>query len=169
LDFGLCLGNESIEVDVLCHSSSTNVTGGSFLDHKPKTKKQRSKTQSVKFMKLRIKGNTIRLRLTQSEVATIGDGGSVKETTIFSPTSQFEYEVQAREVAVVESEYQNNRMLISIPTATAKAWAISNDVGIESEQQPLKIIIEKDFACLSPRGEEDSDTFEHPMTGQTIC
>ena len=120
-------------------------------------------------MKLRIKGNTIRLRLTQSEVATIGADGSVKETTIFSPTSQFEYEVQAREVAAIESEYQNNRMLISIPKAIARAWAVSNDVGIEAEQNQLKIIIEKDFACLSPRGEEDSDTFENPLSGQSKC
>ena len=120
-------------------------------------------------MKLRIKGNTIRLRLTQSEVAIIGAGGSVKETTIFSPTSQFEYEVQAREVSAVEAEYQNNRMAIYLPTESAKAWAMSNDVGIEADQQQLKIIIEKDFACLSPRGEVDSDTFENPMSGQVKC
>ena len=120
-------------------------------------------------MKLRIKGNTIRLRLTQSEVATLGEGGSVTETTIFSPTAHFEYEVQAREVSAVEAEYQNSRMVIYLPKESARAWAVSNDVGIEAEQHQLKIIIEKDFACLSPRGEEDSDTFENPMSEQIKC
>ena len=120
-------------------------------------------------MKLRIKGNTIRLRLTRTEVAEIGEGREVREVTEFNPTSVFVYSLQASNSDAVEANFSNNRLQINIPHELSKAWAVSNDVGIEAEQQQLKIIIEKDFACLSPRGEEDSDTFEHPMSGQSKC
>lgn len=120
-------------------------------------------------MKLRIKGNTIRLRLTRTEVAEIGAGREVREVTEFSPTSEFVYRLQSASIEAVAANFNDNCLKINLPQAIAKAWASSNDVGIEATQQQLNIIIEKDFACLSPRGEEDSDTFEHPMTGQTIC
>ena len=119
-------------------------------------------------MKLRIKGNTIRLRLTRTEVAEIGEGREVRESTEFSPTSAFVYSLQSGSNEIVEAQFSNNCLRINIPHEISKAWAVSNEVGIEAEQQQLKIIIEKDFACLSPRGEEDSDTFENPMTGQ-VC
>ena len=120
-------------------------------------------------MKLRIKGNTIRLRLTRTEVAEIGAGREVREVTEFSPNSQFSYALQPTVNEVVTAKFENNEMSIFLPQAMSAAWAVNDEVGIEADQDQLKIIIEKDFACLSPRGEEDSDTFEHPMTGQTVC
>ncbi len=120
-------------------------------------------------MKLRIKGNTIRLRLTRTEVAEIGTGNEVREITEFTPNSQFIYSVQASANEVVTAKFENNCMYIFLPQAISAAWAVSDEVGIEADQDQLKIIIEKDFACLSPRGEEDSDTFEHPMSGQSKC
>ncbi len=120
-------------------------------------------------MKLRIKGNTIRLRLTRTEVAEIGAGHKVREVTEFSPTSQFSYSLQATNVDAVVAKFDDNCLQINLPQALSVAWAVNDEVGIEADQDQLKIIIEKDFACLSPRGEEDSDTFEHPMSGQSKC
>lgn len=120
-------------------------------------------------MKLRIKGNTVRLRLTRPEVTEIAAGREVREVTEFSVTSRFIYCLQSSTSEAVEAYFNDNCMLISIPQEMSKAWASSNDVGIEAEQNQLKIIIEKDFACLSPRGEEDSDTFENPLSGQSKC
>ena len=125
-------------------------------------------------MKLRIKGNTIRLRLTRSEVATIGEGGRVQEITLYGPQSQFCYALEAADNKQPEADYQDNSITVRVPRMTAQTWANSQQVGIETEQKIaeeviLKLIIEKDFACLSPRGEEDSDTFEHPMSGEIKC
>ncbi len=120
-------------------------------------------------MKLRIRGNSIRLRLTKSEVATLGAGGRVQEETVFSTTNKFAYALEATNVAQVEANFTDGCINIRIPQHEAQAWANTESVGIEAEQSALKIIIEKDFACLSPRGEEDSDTFEHPRTGQSNC
>lgn len=125
-------------------------------------------------MKLRIKGNTVRLRLTRSEVATVGEGGRVQELTLFGPQTQFCYALEAVDTPHIEAEYSNNTITIRVPRAMAHDWATTELVGLSVEQKiaenvSLQLIIEKDFACLSPRGEEDSDTFEHPQSGQATC
>lgn len=125
-------------------------------------------------MKLRIKGNVIRLRLTQSEVATVGAGGRVQELTLFGPQSQFCYALEAVDSSQVEASYTNNTLTVRVPRATANDWATTELIGISAEQRiaenvSLQLIIEKDFACLTPRGEEDADTFAHPQSGQIAC
>jgi hypothetical protein len=124
-------------------------------------------------MKLRIKGNTIRLRLTKSEVATVGAGGRVQELTLFGPQAQFCYALEAVDTATVEADYSKNTLTIRVPRSMANDWAATELVGISAEQKiaenvSLQLIIEKDFACLNPRGEEDDDTFAHP-NGQATC
>ncbi|MBS1809189.1 MAG: hypothetical protein JST84_13580 [Acidobacteria bacterium] len=125
-------------------------------------------------MKLRIKGNTIRLRLTQSEVSTVGAGGRVQELTLFGPQAQFCYVLEAVDSSNLEADYSNNTLTIRVPRTMAQDWASTELVGLSTEQKiaenvSLQLIIEKDFACLSPRGEEDVDTFAHPLSGQTTC
>ncbi len=125
-------------------------------------------------MKLRIKGNVVRLRLTRSEVNTVGEGGRVQEITLFGPQAQFCYALEAVDTAQLDAEYTNNTMTVRVPRAMAHDWATTELVGLSTEQKiaenvSLQLIIEKDFACLNPRGEEDADTFEHPQTGQAMC
>jgi hypothetical protein len=125
-------------------------------------------------MKLRIKGNIVRLRLTRSEVTTVGEGGRVQEITLFGPQAQFCYALEAVDTPHIEADYSNNTMTIRVPRAMAHDWATTDLIGLSTEQKiaenvSLQLIIEKDFACLSPRGEEDSDTFEHPQAGQLTC
>ncbi len=125
-------------------------------------------------MKLRIKGNIVRLRLTRSEVTTVGEGGRVQEITLFGPQAQFCYALEAVDTPHVEADYSNNTLTIRVPRAMANDWAATDLVGLSAEQKiaenvNLQLIIEKDFACLNPRGEEDADTFEHPQTGQANC
>ena len=58
---------------------------------------------------------------------------------------------------------------------SAPEWVDSDEVSISSEQQLdqgglLKILVEKDFACLAPReGEDESDMFPHPQQGEVTC
>ena len=125
-------------------------------------------------MKLRIRGNSIRLRLTKSEVTTLGEGGRVAETVIFAPSKTFTYAIEAADIESMQAEYANDVMLIRVSRAWSYDWANSELIGMSietpiSENAKLAVIVEKDFACLSPRGEEDADTFEHPLTGQTTC
>ncbi|HYP51189.1 MAG TPA: hypothetical protein VEQ34_09635 [Pyrinomonadaceae bacterium] len=129
-------------------------------------------------MKLRIRGNSLRLRLTKSEAAEIGAGRAVEETVDFGgePSQKLIYAlVPAGEVESATAVFDGGRIAVFIPKAQAAEWARSNRVGIEAEKQigaetgsSLRILIEKDFACLDRRaGEEDADTFAHPLEKET--
>ena len=119
-------------------------------------------------MKLRIRGNSIRLRLTQSEVARLAADGRVENVTSFGST-EFKYAVAvSRRGETMQADLGDNEITVSVPTETVAEWAGSEQAGIEGSQAvrggELQILIEKDFACLKPRhGEEDADTFANPL------
>ena len=55
--------------------------------------------------------------------------------------------------------------------ADALKWALTNQIGIEGEQTidsntSLRILVEKDFACLDGTKEQNADTFPNPLAGQ---
>lgn len=113
-------------------------------------------------MKLRIRGNSIRLRLTKSEVERIAAGETVEEIIDLAPAT-FVYSMLVGDTSKIETSFDGGRLSVRVPAPEAKAWATSDAVGMESADGPVKILIEKDFACVKPReGEDESDMFLHP-------
>ncbi len=120
-------------------------------------------------MKLRIRGNTLRLRLTRSEVDTIGAGEVVDEVTQFPDGSEFCYRLvpgHGEEVSQ-NSNDAGHTITIEIPKGRAATWAESDEVGFSGDDAfdvgQIAILIEKDFSCVTPRnGEEELDTFPNP-------
>lgn len=119
-------------------------------------------------MKLRIRGNSIRIRVSQSELATIAAEGRVEEAIHFSPDAQLRYGLAVTDEGPARASYQGQQVLIELPRATVQQWLAPDRVSIEEAQAigdggPLKILVEKDFTCLAPReGEDDSDMFPNP-------
>ncbi len=116
-------------------------------------------------MKLRLKGNSIRLRLAKGEVERLLSEGVVTETVEFGgPETSFSYTLELSEnVTSVTAEYGNGNIRIQLFDRLARKWATSENVGIEAFQSELRILIEKDFACMKARpGEDDSDAFPNP-------
>lgn len=130
-------------------------------------------------MKLRIRGNTLRLRLTQSEVAQFVETGAVKETVEFGAgeNQKLVYALAAAEnIKAPRAVLENNQITVFLPKEQAETWTQTNQVGIRAEQQIddskiLQILIEKDFACLEKRaGDDDADAFPHPLkTTGKLC
>lgn len=126
-------------------------------------------------MKLRIKDNSIRLRLTQTEVERIGNGDQIHSNLNFPGGEKVSYMLAGSAVEDPEIEYKDNRISISIPTEILTKWANSDEVSLLYElsldhDNVLKLLIEKDFACLTPREDEDeSDLFPHPEQGENQC
>ena len=121
-------------------------------------------------MKLRIRGNSIRLRLKRGEVAQVAAGESIVEKTHF-PGSVLTYRLDVSENDAIEAEYENGSLMVSLPSPKVADWANSDEVTLAAEQRlsdetTLTLLIEKDFACLEPghgRGhEDDADSFPHP-------
>ena len=119
-------------------------------------------------MKLRIKGNSIRFRLTQSEVEIVEQIGLVKDQIKFSNSISLEYEIKAATgLEYVEATYSENKITLKVNESLIRDWAHSDQVTISSSldlssNENLTILIEKDFKCLSPRDEDESDMFPHP-------
>ena len=127
-------------------------------------------------MKLRIRDNSLRFRLTQSEVDTLRMHGVVKSTVNFPGGARIDYVVEGVSSAVNSTAiFAKNRIGLRIPKSTVNEWADSNQVSIESDEaldddNVLTLLLEKDFACLAPReGEDESDMFPHPNDGQETC
>lgn len=121
-------------------------------------------------MKLRIKGNSIRLRLTRGEVEQFGKAGLVEETVEFGPGAPgFVYALQAvPNGPKASAKFRENRLAVLVSRKEADQWVNSDAVGIESDDGVPRILIEKDFACLAPRpGEDESDAFANPA--QAAC
>lgn len=123
-------------------------------------------------MKLRVLDNSIRLRLTRGEVTAIGDDSVVRGRVRFAANNTFVYMLESSPTTVKpEAHVSNNVMTVRVPQMDIRRWARSEEISIQSEQllddgDHLKILIEKDFHCLSPReGEDESDMFPHPETG----
>ncbi len=119
-------------------------------------------------MKVRINNNSVRIRLTKSEVARLADGASVEQATHFSTTTKFECAIEpCSDATDLQLTFSGSRLIIKIPSNHVARWAGSNDVGIESAQsidasRSVQILVEKDFECLHPRRGEDEDAFPNP-------
>ncbi len=125
-------------------------------------------------MKLRILDNSIRLRLTRTEVETANSAGLVRGRVHFAGTGVFEYVFESSPASVIpEAHISNNVMTIRVPLADVQEWAESEQVAISAETllddgHRLKLLVEKDFACLAPRdGEDESDMFPHPNDNES--
>lgn len=121
-------------------------------------------------MKLRARGDTLRLRLTRSEVDAIGAGQAVTEAMHLPDGSQLCYSLRATAEHDVHMSHGGNRveLVVEIDAAKARRWALSEQVGYSGDDPfqagRLAVLIEKDFTCITPRtGEEESDTFPNPQ------
>lgn len=127
-------------------------------------------------MKLRIKGNSMRLRIARSEVARLVADGRVAETIRFAaaPEARLTYALEAApECEKVSVLYRPQEVAVLIPSAEARAWAASDQVGIYAnlqvdDQQTLELIVEKDWACLDRSDADNQDTFPNPHHG-AVC
>lgn len=119
-------------------------------------------------MKIRIKGNTLRLRLTKTEVELFAHEGLVSDSIDFGE-NQLIYTLQSSPESTLKATFNGEFITVHVPKAQGKAWATSDEVGI-SEEMPinegrvLSLLIEKDFQCLKPRpGEDERDMYSNPQ------
>ena len=119
-------------------------------------------------MKLRIKGNSIRFRLTKSEVDYFGKFGLLEETTSFGRT-QLIYELKiTNQNEGLTATLVENRITLFVPVNMAKEWTTTEKVGYGGEMEIgdgkiLYLLLEKDFKCLDETTEDQSDNYDNPL------
>ena len=103
-------------------------------------------------MKLRVRDNSIRLRLTQSEVELVRTDGLVRGRVPFAGSNNFDYILESSPATVKpEAHISNNVLTVRIPEAEIISWSNSDEVSIAASQaldggDQLSILVEKDLA-----------------------
>ena len=126
-------------------------------------------------MKLRIKGNSLRLRVSPSEMARLLENGRIGETIRFAPQEDAKL-TYALEHASIEQEisvrYRAQEVTVVLSTESARKWAEAERVGVSGTfdvgHDRLALLVEKDFACLDGNDVDNEDTFSNP-NGGVIC
>ena len=118
-------------------------------------------------MKLRIKGNSIRLRLTKSEVSSLSSKGHLEEHTNFGP-NRFEYSlIKVDDSNEMSASFINNNITVYIPESLVHDWPANDVISLDAripvgENESLYILVEKDFVCLDHTTEDQSDNYPNP-------
>lgn len=122
-------------------------------------------------MKLRVQSDSIRFRVTPTELHTLASRGVVASRVRLgvADDDRLTYVLESSpKCSSVQLKYVPGEIRILIPEDDVLEWVSTGQVGIEGCQQiagdaQLKILVEKDFKCLKPRpGENEGDRFPNP-------
>ncbi|MEO5685629.1 MAG: hypothetical protein ABIQ88_23480 [Chitinophagaceae bacterium] len=118
-------------------------------------------------MKIRIKGNALRYRLTRSDIDLLEAKGIVHEQSNFG-TALLQYELRSTDVDQLSASFINNCITIRFPAAWIAEWLRTDKVGYEHRMElegggTLHLLVEKDFTCLDKVNEDQSDHYPNPL------
>jgi hypothetical protein len=129
-------------------------------------------------MKLRIQGDSLRLRVAPSDVDRLLKEGRVAETVHFTQAAdaRLTYALECTQALLqpetISVRYATQEVAVLVPTAMAKHWAEGAEVGLYGHAPVagglLEIAVEKDFACIDKSDAENKDTFPNPKQG-AVC
>lgn len=102
-------------------------------------------------MKLRLQRNSLRLRLSDEEVAQLAERGRLEESIEFDAGRRLTYALEiGGEGAPMSARYERDTITVTLPPA-ARTWHETDRLGFESEQVSaqtgtrLRLVVEKDL------------------------
>ena len=110
----------------------------------------------------------MRIRVSRAELARIVSEGQVEDGVEFGDGVHLTYRLRTVRAGPVSASYRGNCVSVDLPTAAVERWEHPEEVSVRGEQAlpgggSLAILVEKDFACLTPRqGEDPSVLFSNP-------
>lgn len=121
-------------------------------------------------MKIRIRGNSVRLRLTKSEVDKFHAEGYIEEHTQFGAAT-LTYALKRVADDKMTASFQDNTITMLLPEAQATAWCTTGKIGFDAlmdlgSGNELYLLLEKDYKCLDNTDEDQSDNYENPLAAQ---
>jgi len=112
-------------------------------------------------MKIRIKGNTVRYRLTRSEVTLLWKQDFIEEQTVFF-TKTLRYYIEVTAADELTADYTGDSIILYLPKKMIDALEHTEIVGFDSQYGALSLLIEKDFVCIDNTKEDQSDNYPNP-------
>jgi hypothetical protein len=114
-------------------------------------------------MKLRLHDNSLRLRLSQSEIARLRDTGKVEDLIVFQPGKELFYTIETGAAQETTATFENAKIRVTLPASVAMQWIEGDQTGIEASTGTLRLLIEKDFQCLHREPKPGEDAFPNPL------
>jgi len=125
-------------------------------------------------MKLRIHDNSIRLRLTRSEVGRFASDGAIESVFEFGPGSgqRLRYALEAASTETMVVCVSQGKITIEVPRVIAREWCEGDRVGISARQdlggeKQLDILVEKEFRRLHG-AKFDPDLYPNPLEPKNL-
>lgn len=103
-------------------------------------------------MKLRIQGNSLRLRLSVAESRALAADGQLEESVTFGPDRRLSYGIRVVPGLAWDVRYDDRQLMVLLPAALAADWLSTGRVAVEerlvlSEGEPLRLLLEKDYVA----------------------
>jgi hypothetical protein len=118
-------------------------------------------------MKIRIKSNSVRYRLTRTDVAQLAESGFIEDKVSFAHQSLL-YALQLTLDEQLSATYINNTITLMMPKIMIDELTNSDTVGFENSENGLHLLVEKDFTCLDNVEEDQSDNYPNPLAEKAI-
>ena len=116
-------------------------------------------------MKIRIKGNSLRYRLTRTDVDRLVQDGHLEDIVAFAEQSLI-YTLKLSDDEQLSSSFKNNTITLYMPKMMIGELKNTDKVGFENDDGPLHLLVEKDFTCLDNVAEDQSDNYPNPLAGK---
>jgi hypothetical protein len=116
-------------------------------------------------MKIRIKGNFIRYRLTRSEVEGLSVKSTLSETVDFG-SRKLIYSISCTDDDTLSATFIGDEINLRFPEAWLAEWKSTDKVGYKGTSGALSILLEKDFTCLDNVEEDQRDNYPNPLLSQ---
>jgi hypothetical protein len=123
-------------------------------------------------MKLRLRGNSVRLRLNQREVAALAAGRVLSEGVLFPAGNSFVYTLEPSSSSTPAASFRDGVICIKAPDSVLREWAANDSIGLYFDlpgtASNLKVTIEKDLECVNEPAEE-RDPYAYPRSNDSQC
>lgn len=121
-------------------------------------------------MKIRLRGNGIRYRLDKTDIELLETTGKVESITHIG-AGTLHFCIRGKEITDPIIKLEQDGVHLLVPLTRLADWYTPEQVGFElilpnADGSELKILVEKDFKCLTERNEDESQSFDNPMAGQ---
>jgi hypothetical protein len=124
-------------------------------------------------MKIRIKGNSLRYRLTKPEVERFAETGLVEERINFG-SAALSYALCSTDASEMSATFRDNRITLYLPAGLIHEWVHTDKVGFDYQVPPigteesLYLLVEKDYTCLDKVEEDQSDHYPNPLSKKSL-
>ena len=120
-------------------------------------------------MKLRIRNNSVRLRLNRRDVERLSLEGLVSDVLRYGvhPEHVLDYGAEVGSFDAISLRPEANGFVVQIPVVVGRSWIDTDSISLEATHEidgvgTVDILVEKDLACLTPREEDDGLAFPNP-------